>query len=72
VAKAGEVDLGLVMGGGFGAFHGGLLRLADTLGPARLLSELRDARERWGMRFSPSSLLSDLARTGRTFYQAFP
>jgi 3-hydroxyacyl-CoA dehydrogenase/enoyl-CoA hydratase/3-hydroxybutyryl-CoA epimerase/3-hydroxyacyl-CoA dehydrogenase/enoyl-CoA hydratase/3-hydroxybutyryl-CoA epimerase/enoyl-CoA isomerase len=62
-----DLDMSLILGLGFPAFRGGLLRWADSLGAAKLLETIKPY-EKLGKRFEPSELLKDLARTGKKFY----
>lgn len=72
VATAGDVDLAMIMGTGFPPFHGGLLRLADARHPKALVERLGRLEKSVAPRFSPASLLLELAREDRGFYDAFP
>lgn len=72
VGSAADVDLGMVMGTGFPPFRGGLLRYADDRGIDEVLTVLEGFAGEVGSRFQPSSLLAGLARSGRTFHEAFP
>jgi len=60
------------MGTGFPPFRGGLLRFADSLHTRGVLGRIRVLESELGDRFSPSSLLVDLARDDRRFYETFP
>ncbi len=64
-----DLDMSLILGLGFPAFRGGLLRWADSLGAVKILSMLSPYEE-LGKRFEPSEMLRELARTGKTFYPA--
>ena len=68
VAGAAKLDLAMIFGTGFPPFRGGLLRYADSLGAARVESDLRGWAARWGSRFAPAPLLVELARSGGSFY----
>ncbi|HEY6930501.1 MAG TPA: 3-hydroxyacyl-CoA dehydrogenase family protein, partial [Thermoanaerobaculia bacterium] len=70
VSDAGKLDLAMIFGTGFPPFRGGLLRYADSLGAARIESELRRLAGRFGSRFTPSPFLTELARSGGTFYRS--
>ena len=70
VADAGKLDLAMIFGTGFPPFRGGLLRYADSLGAAQIERELRRLAGRFGPRFTPSPLLTELARSGGTFYRS--
>ena len=65
--NAEDLDMSLILGLGFPAFRGGLLRWADSLGAAKLL-EMVKPYEKLGKRFEPSELLKELARAGKKFY----
>jgi 3-hydroxyacyl-CoA dehydrogenase/enoyl-CoA hydratase/3-hydroxybutyryl-CoA epimerase len=68
VAGASKLDLAMIFGTGFPPFRGGLLRYADSLGAARVDSELRALVARWGSRFAPAPLVVELAGIGGSFY----
>ena len=61
VARSGEVDLASVLGFGFPAFRGGVLRFADTLGIADVARRLERLEESEGERFRPAPLLTQMA-----------
>jgi 3-hydroxyacyl-CoA dehydrogenase/enoyl-CoA hydratase/3-hydroxybutyryl-CoA epimerase len=67
VSSPEDVDLGMIMGTGFPPFRGGLLRYADSIGLAKIVSALEDYASRYGMRFSPSDALRAYAEKGK-FY----
>jgi 3-hydroxyacyl-CoA dehydrogenase/enoyl-CoA hydratase/3-hydroxybutyryl-CoA epimerase/3-hydroxyacyl-CoA dehydrogenase/enoyl-CoA hydratase/3-hydroxybutyryl-CoA epimerase/enoyl-CoA isomerase len=67
VREPGDVDMGLILGIGFPAFRGGLLRWADSLGLAQVVEKLR-RYEPLGPRFQPTEQLRELARQGKMFY----
>src|SRR6266545_596706 len=67
VRQPGDVDMGLILGIGFPAFRGGLLRWADSLGLGQVLEKL--ARyEKLGVRFQPTEQMRRLAKEGKGFY----
>ena len=66
VREPGDVDMGLILGIGFPAFRGGILRWADTQGLARVLEKLR-RYEALGPRFQPTEQLKRLAAEGKGF-----
>ena len=68
VANARYLDMAMVMGTGFPAFRGGLLRYADTLGAKAILKSLNELQFIHGERFIPSQLLKDMAQNNDTFY----
>jgi 3-hydroxyacyl-CoA dehydrogenase/enoyl-CoA hydratase/3-hydroxybutyryl-CoA epimerase len=63
-----EVDLGMIMGTGFPPFRGGLLRYADSVGLARVVSGLEALSSKYGKRFQPSEALRSFAAKG-SFYR---
>jgi 3-hydroxyacyl-CoA dehydrogenase/enoyl-CoA hydratase/3-hydroxybutyryl-CoA epimerase/3-hydroxyacyl-CoA dehydrogenase/enoyl-CoA hydratase/3-hydroxybutyryl-CoA epimerase/enoyl-CoA isomerase len=68
VRDPGDVDMGLILGIGFPAFRGGLLRWVDSLGLANVLEKL--ARyEGLGPRFHPTEQMRRLAAEGKGFYR---
>jgi 3-hydroxyacyl-CoA dehydrogenase/enoyl-CoA hydratase/3-hydroxybutyryl-CoA epimerase/3-hydroxyacyl-CoA dehydrogenase/enoyl-CoA hydratase/3-hydroxybutyryl-CoA epimerase/enoyl-CoA isomerase len=64
-----DVDMGLILGIGFPAFRGGLLRWADDEGMGRILEKLRK-HEQLGLRFQPTEQMRRLASEGKGFYRA--
>jgi 3-hydroxyacyl-CoA dehydrogenase / enoyl-CoA hydratase / 3-hydroxybutyryl-CoA epimerase / enoyl-CoA isomerase len=67
VREPGDVDMGLILGIGFPAFRGGILRWADALGLPEVLKKL--ARyEKLGPRFHPTEQMRRLAAEGKGFY----
>jgi 3-hydroxyacyl-CoA dehydrogenase/enoyl-CoA hydratase/3-hydroxybutyryl-CoA epimerase/3-hydroxyacyl-CoA dehydrogenase/enoyl-CoA hydratase/3-hydroxybutyryl-CoA epimerase/enoyl-CoA isomerase len=67
VREPGDVDMGLILGIGFPAFRGGILRWADNLGLPGVLERLRKY-EALGPRFGPTEQMRKLAAEGRGFY----
>jgi 3-hydroxyacyl-CoA dehydrogenase/enoyl-CoA hydratase/3-hydroxybutyryl-CoA epimerase/3-hydroxyacyl-CoA dehydrogenase/enoyl-CoA hydratase/3-hydroxybutyryl-CoA epimerase/enoyl-CoA isomerase len=67
VRDPGDVDMGLILGIGFPAFRGGILRWADALGLERLLERLKQY-EALGPRFQPTEQMRQLASQKRGFY----
>jgi 3-hydroxyacyl-CoA dehydrogenase/enoyl-CoA hydratase/3-hydroxybutyryl-CoA epimerase/3-hydroxyacyl-CoA dehydrogenase/enoyl-CoA hydratase/3-hydroxybutyryl-CoA epimerase/enoyl-CoA isomerase len=68
VRDPGDVDMGLILGIGFPAFRGGLLRWADSLGPDKVLEKLKQY-EHLGPRFQPTEQMRRLAAEGKRFYK---
>jgi 3-hydroxyacyl-CoA dehydrogenase/enoyl-CoA hydratase/3-hydroxybutyryl-CoA epimerase/3-hydroxyacyl-CoA dehydrogenase/enoyl-CoA hydratase/3-hydroxybutyryl-CoA epimerase/enoyl-CoA isomerase len=69
VREPSDVDMGLILGIGFPAFHGGILRWADTLGLDKVLDKLK-RYEHLGPRFHATEQIRQLAKSGRGFYEA--
>ena len=68
VAGPGDLDLAVVLGTGFPAFRGGLLRHADDIGIATVTDRLARLAEAHGARFRPADTLREMAREKRRFY----
>jgi 3-hydroxyacyl-CoA dehydrogenase/enoyl-CoA hydratase/3-hydroxybutyryl-CoA epimerase len=60
-ASADAIDLATVLGLGFAPFRGGLARYADAVGLRNIVARLEQLRGQFGPRFSPASLLAELA-----------
>jgi 3-hydroxyacyl-CoA dehydrogenase/enoyl-CoA hydratase/3-hydroxybutyryl-CoA epimerase len=69
-AKAGDVDLAMIMGTGFPPFRGGLCRWADQQGLEEVLGILQRFTGEVGPRYEPSPALSRTATDGG-FYARF-
>jgi 3-hydroxyacyl-CoA dehydrogenase/enoyl-CoA hydratase/3-hydroxybutyryl-CoA epimerase/3-hydroxyacyl-CoA dehydrogenase/enoyl-CoA hydratase/3-hydroxybutyryl-CoA epimerase/enoyl-CoA isomerase len=67
VREPGDVDMGLILGIGFPAFRGGILRWAEATGLANVLEELK-RYEHLGPRFHPTEQVRQLAAEGKGFY----
>jgi 3-hydroxyacyl-CoA dehydrogenase/enoyl-CoA hydratase/3-hydroxybutyryl-CoA epimerase/enoyl-CoA isomerase len=67
VREPGDVDMGLILGIGFPAFRGGILRWADTLGLPKVLDKLQKY-EKLGARFQPTEQLRQLSAEKKGFY----
>jgi 3-hydroxyacyl-CoA dehydrogenase/enoyl-CoA hydratase/3-hydroxybutyryl-CoA epimerase len=65
-----DVDVAMVYGTGFPPFRGGLLRYADSVGPAVLVDRLARLADAHGERFRPAGMLRDMVREERRFYLA--
>jgi 3-hydroxyacyl-CoA dehydrogenase/enoyl-CoA hydratase/3-hydroxybutyryl-CoA epimerase/enoyl-CoA isomerase len=68
VREPADVDMGLILGIGFPAWRGGLLRWADTLGLPEVVKRL-EKYQPLGKRFEPTEQLRKLAAEGRGFYE---
>ncbi len=67
VREPGDVDMGLLLGIGFPAFRGGLLRWADEVGLGNIVERLKKY-EHLGPRFRPTEQMRKLAAEGKGFY----
>ncbi len=68
VAQPWMVDLGLVLGTGFAPHRGGPLRMADGIGAARLLHNMRNLEQSLGRRFAAADGLLSRASRGTRFF----
>ncbi len=64
------LDMAIIMGAGFPAFRGGILKYADSIGTKIIHEKLVRLTEK-NTRFEPSKLLSLLARSNAKFYDTF-
>jgi 3-hydroxyacyl-CoA dehydrogenase / enoyl-CoA hydratase / 3-hydroxybutyryl-CoA epimerase / enoyl-CoA isomerase len=62
-----DVDMGLILGIGFPAWRGGILRWADNQGLGKVLERLK-RYEALGPRFQPTEQMRRLAAEGKGFY----
>ncbi len=68
VHNARYLDMAMVMGTGFPAFRGGLMKYADSLGIKHVVTSLQQLYSVYGERFKPSKLLEDMAQKDSSFY----
>ena len=59
----------MVMGTGFAPFRGGPLRYADSVGTAKIASQLSALADTAGSHYAPCALLAELARHDGKFYE---
>ena len=69
VDNAQYLDMAMVMGTGFPPFRGGLLRYADSIGIDTIVITLKSLAKNYGIRFEPSKLLLDMAKSKTKFYE---
>ena len=69
VKNARYLDMAMIMGTGFPAFRGGVLRYADSRGIVQVVEKLQELNKKHGARFEVSKLLQDMAKNGQKFYQ---
>jgi 3-hydroxyacyl-CoA dehydrogenase/enoyl-CoA hydratase/3-hydroxybutyryl-CoA epimerase/3-hydroxyacyl-CoA dehydrogenase/enoyl-CoA hydratase/3-hydroxybutyryl-CoA epimerase/enoyl-CoA isomerase len=67
VREPADVDMGLILGIGFPAFRGGILRWADSLGMKQVLDKCQRYTS-LGQRFHPTEQMKKLAAEGKGFY----
>lgn len=63
------LDMAMIMGTGFPAFRGGLLRYADAVGIDKVVTRLIELESKYGKRFQPAALLSQMAAAKEKFYK---
>ncbi|MBX9567950.1 MAG: enoyl-CoA hydratase/isomerase family protein [Candidatus Obscuribacterales bacterium] len=73
ISRPREIDFALILGIGFPAFRGGLLRYADTRGLRQIVTRLEEIYSESAARGTSSqrqvsSLLKNYAESGRSFY----
>lgn len=67
VSSAEDVDLAMVLGTGFPAFRGGLLRYADERGAGFVVNQLEVLAGKEGARFEPAAMLREMAASRGRF-----
>jgi 3-hydroxyacyl-CoA dehydrogenase/enoyl-CoA hydratase/3-hydroxybutyryl-CoA epimerase len=68
VKNAKYLDMAMIMGAGFPAFRGGILRYADDVGIRVVVDKIALLNTRFGLRFEPSKLLISMANENKLFY----
>ena len=68
VQNARYLDMAMIMGTGFPAFRGGVLRYADSIGIDKVVARLNEFEKKNGQRFAVSELLVKMAKNGEKFY----
>jgi 3-hydroxyacyl-CoA dehydrogenase/enoyl-CoA hydratase/3-hydroxybutyryl-CoA epimerase len=66
-----EADVGSILGFGFAPFTGGTLSYIDMMGTKRFVAMCEKLAEKYGSRFAPSPLLTEMAARGESFYGRF-
>jgi hypothetical protein len=62
------MDLAIIYGLGFPPYRGGILRYADAWGIRNVYEHLLKLEQQHGVRLKPTSLLREMAESGRNFY----
>lgn len=68
VKNARYLDMAMIMGAGFPAFRGGVLRYADKLGLQNIVKKLQNFEKKYGERFVVSKLLISMEQNNQKFY----
>ena len=63
VKNARSLDMAMILGTGFPPFRGGLLKYADYVGLAKIISKLEEFSGKYGSRFAPCFYLQNLTFT---------
>jgi len=66
-----EADVGSILGFGFAPFTGGTLSYIDMMGTRRFAALCEMLAAKYGPRFAPSKLLTDMAANNESFYGRF-
>jgi len=64
-----DMDLAMIYGTGFPPYRGGILRYADKWGLKNVYDKLIELENEYGIRFKPADMISEMAGSGKTFYQ---
>ncbi|AGH81312.1 3-hydroxyacyl-CoA dehydrogenase [Psychromonas sp. CNPT3] len=68
VKNASYLDMGIILGAGFPAFRGGILKYADNRGLTEICETLTELATKYGNRFTPAPLLLQKAQQNSLFY----
>jgi len=63
-----DADVGSIMGWGFPPFRGGTVSNIDTVGLKPFVAECDKLAQKFGARFTPPTLLREMADQGKRFY----
>jgi 3-hydroxyacyl-CoA dehydrogenase/enoyl-CoA hydratase/3-hydroxybutyryl-CoA epimerase len=66
-----EADLGSILGFGFAPFTGGTLSYIDMIGTKQFVALCNALAKKYGPRFAPNTLLTEMAANGESFYGRF-
>ena len=70
--RASDIDVMWLHGFGFPRYRGGLMFWADTIGSRAIHARMTEWHARYGARWAPAKLLSELAAEGALFCEAKP
>src|SRR5687768_17362084 len=68
--RASDIDVMWLHGFGFPRYRGGLMFWADTVGAKEILEQIEEWHKRYGDRWKPSKMLSEIAASGGSFREA--
>jgi len=63
-------DLGAILGLGFPPFRGGPFRYIDTVGAEIVVSQMQILAEKYGRRFEPAAMLTEMVNSGGHFHES--
>ena len=66
-----EADVGSILGFGYAPYSGGTLSYIDMMGTKAFVALCQSLAQKYGERFAPNKLLTDMAKSGDTFYGRF-
>ena len=66
-----EADVGSILGFGFAPYAGGTLSYIDMMGTKKFVDLCKKLEKKYGERFKPNKLLTDMAAKGESFYGKF-
>ena len=66
-----EADVGSILGFGFAPFSGGTLSYIDMMGTKAFVALCQKLAAKYGDRFTPNKLLTEMAAKGESFYVRF-
>jgi 3-hydroxyacyl-CoA dehydrogenase/enoyl-CoA hydratase/3-hydroxybutyryl-CoA epimerase len=69
VSSVAHLDLAMITGTGFPAYHGGLLKYADNRGLDNIVKRLNELAKTYGNRFVPCEYLLKLQKAKHDFYK---
>ena len=66
-----EADVGSILAFGFAPYTGGTLSYIDNMGVANFVALAKKLQRKYGKQFAVPRILTDMAKTGETFYERF-
>lgn len=65
------LDMCMIMGAGFPAFRGGIMRYADSIGIEQVYGKLKYLENKYGERFAPADLIEKFSKENVKFYDNY-
>lgn len=66
-----EADVGSILAFGFAPYTGGALSYIDGIGAETFVVRAKQLQRKYGQQFKPPRVLTDMAKTGDTFYHRY-